>query len=635
MKKTLLFLAAALTFGLAANAQTAFSEDFDTCANGTVPTGWTTYEDALTNYSSYSSFPNTWTAYEQMMVCITWTEETTPVDRWLVTPQVAVPAASPMLLFDILGVNYGPGSPFAESLKVMVSTTDNQKDSFTLLQDLGELTEGNNTYAVNLSTYAGQNVYLAFACYTTDGMYIFLDNVIVKTVPANSIAAVSASAQAFTAQNGDCTVNLTVANDGSAALTAFDVTYTVNGGAEQTLNVTGVNVAPFTTYTHSFPVQLTTVGEATIAITVGNPNGEADVDASDNSVSATTTVYDPATTTQRTSLLEHFTTGQCQYCPAGHQRLDQAINGYEDRICWVAHHVGYGTDAMTINESNQIAALYGTNQTWAPAMTLDRNVEYAIEPEEGGVVGSVGQVNELASMFNNAINTPAFVTVNISDFTYDPQSRQLSVTVSGSFTSDYEGSPNLSLYLVEDSILGRQADAATQSYLNNYVNNHVIRATLSDIWGDADAFTATTAGSTYSKTFTYTLPTKMRANKCRLVAFVNNYGADMLHRTVANAAKSDFLLNGTDPTHVGITAVEASINIKTYPNPATEMAYISAESTIRSYEMVDAMGRTILSENNVNADMLELNVSGLAQGVYFVSVVTDKGVATERLTVVK
>ena len=67
-----------------------------------------------------------------------------------------------MLLFDIRDVNYGPESPYAESLKIMVSTTDNQKASFTVLNDLGNLPVGNNSFAVNLSAYAGQNVYSGF-----------------------------------------------------------------------------------------------------------------------------------------------------------------------------------------------------------------------------------------------------------------------------------------------------------------------------------------------------------------------------------------------------------------------------------------------------------------------------------------
>ena len=633
MKKALLFLAAALTFGMAANAQSSFSEDFNNVADGAVPAGWTTYGDNLTNHYTDASLNDSWSALSQMMVCITWTEETSPVDRWLVTPQVTVPTTNGMLLFDINGVNYGPGSPYAESLKIMVSTTDNQKSSFTLLQDLGELPEGSNTFAVNLSAYAGQNVYLAFACYTNDGMYIFLDNVEVKTVPANSISAVSASAPTWTSQNSNANVALTVRNEGSADLTSFDVTYTVNNGDAQVINVTGINVASFTNYTYTFPVMVSSLGATVINITVSNPNNDTDIDASDNSTSCETTVYDPNSTTQRNTLLEHFTTARCQYCPGGHDRLEQAMANFENRICWVAHHVGFHTDNMTINESEEIMALYGNNGTWAPAMTLDRNVDFADGAEAGGVVGSVGNVNDLVSQFNNATNAPAFVTIELSNLTYDPQTRQLNVTVSGSFVNDFVGTePRLSLYLTQDGIYGSQQ--STNGTIAKYEHNHVIRACISDVWGDADAFTSTTAGSNYSKTYTYTLPTKFSANNCRLVAFVNDYGPDMLHRTVANATKSDYLMTGNDPT-TGIGDVQASMNVVTYPNPATEMVYVSTESAISSYEMVDALGRKVMGNENLNADILELNVSDLNAGIYFITITTEHGTATQRVSVTK
>lgn len=633
MKKALLFLAAALTFGMAANAQSSFSEDFNNVADGAVPAGWTTYGDNLTNHYTDASLNDSWSALSQMMVCITWTEETSPVDRWLVTPQVTVPTTNGMLLFDINGVNYGPGSPYAESLKIMVSTTDNQKSSFTLLQDLGELPEGSNTFAVNLSAYAGQNVYLAFACYTNDGMYIFLDNVEVKTVPANSISAVSASAPTWTSQNSNANVALTVRNEGSADLTSFDVTYTVNNGDAQVINVTGINVASFTNYTYTFPVMVSSLGATVINITVSNPNNDTDIDASDNSTSCETTVYDPNRTTQRNTLLEHFTTARCQYCPGGHDRLEQAMANFENRICWVAHHVGFHTDNMTINESEEIMALYGNNGTWAPAMTLDRNVDFADGAEAGGVVGSVGNVNDLVSQFNNATNAPAFVTIELSNLTYDPQTRQLNVTVSGSFVNDFVGTePRLSLYLTQDGIYGSQQ--STNGTIAKYEHNHVIRACISDVWGDADAFTSTTAGSNYSKTYTYTLPTKFSANNCRLVAFVNDYGPDMLHRTVANATKSDYLMTGNDPT-TGIGDVQASMNVVTYPNPATEMVYVSTESAISSYEMVDALGRKVMGNENLNADILELNVSDLNAGIYFITITTEHGTATQRVSVTK
>ncbi len=629
MKKTLLFLAAALNFCMAANAQVALSENFDNCADGSVPTGWTTYGDGLTNhYTSPSTLNDSWSALQQAMVCITWTEESSAVDRWLVTPQVTVPTTNPMLVFDIMGVNYGPESPYAESLKVMVSTTDNQKASFSVLEDLGNLSVGNNTYGINLSSYAGQSIYLAFACYTADGVYFFLDNVEVKTVPANCISAVSATAPAYSPQNGNCNVNLTVRNEGFSSLAAFDVTYSVNGGDDQTLNVTGVDVAPFAYYTYTFPVQMLDLGVALINITVSNPNNDTDADESDNSTSCETNVYDPASVTDRNTVLEHFTTARCVNCPAAHERLETAVQGRENRVIWIAHHVGYYTDDMTINESNQMITFYNDGgSTYAPAVMLDRDNGNATSEDPGPVFFPD---NDVADHITNAIAAPALVAVNITDVNYDAQSRQLSLTVSGNFVGDMTfDSPRLSVYIMQDDIWGSQTGAT-----GKYQHNHVIRGCITDVWGDATAITNTTAGSTFSKTYTYTLPTKFNAKNCWLAAFVSNYSSDVNNCRIANGAKTGYILNGEDPT-TGIGDVQANMKVVTYPNPTTEMAYVSTEGTIRSYEMVDAMGRKVMAQENVNADILELNVSNLSAGIYFITVTTDKGVATQRLNVTK
>lgn len=644
MKKALLFLAAALFFGMVAQAQTIYSEDFEsvevTDNIGNLPSGWITYEDNLTNFNNgqydYRPFGNSWCVYNmggwgKCAFCMTYTNEASQVDRWMITPQIAIPASGDYsLTFNVYGSNYN------EKLRVLVSTTGTEKADFTQTLFAGELDPGVSSKLFSLANYAGQSIYIAFQNYTTDGLYTFIDDIEVKVVPANSISAVSASAPTWTAQNSNANVSLTVRNTGSAALAAFDVTYTVNGGDEQTLNVTGVDVAPFTNYTYTFPVQMTTLGVALVNITVSNPNNDTDADESDNSTSCETNVYDPALyAPNRMTLLEHFTTAKCQYCPGGHDRLEQAMNGFEDRICWVAHHVGFNTDDMTISESNQIMNLYNTTGTWAPAMTLDRNGDFAIGAEEGGVVGSVGDVSDIVAQFTDATGTPAIVTVELSNLNYDPQSRQLSVTVSGSFFSDFDGTePRLSLYITQDGIYGVQADAATQSYIQHYEHNHVIRACVSNVWGDQNVFTSTTAGSTYSKTYTYTLPTKFSANKCRLIAFVNDYGPDMMHRTVANATKSGYLMTGDDPT-TGIGDVQAGMEVITYPNPTTEMVYVTAEGAIRSFEMVDAMGRKVMGQENLNSDILELNVRSLAAGIYFITITTDRGTAVQRVSVTK
>ncbi|MCR5445306.1 MAG: Omp28-related outer membrane protein, partial [Bacteroidales bacterium] len=520
---------------------------------------------------------------------------------------------------------------YPEKVKVMISTTGTNKTDFTQVLDVvmddQNYSTGWNTVMVNLDSYAGQNIYIAFVNHG-DGYYTFVDDVEVKVIPANGISAVSAAAPAYTSQGGLCNVSLTVRNEGSAPLAAFDIAYSVNGGDEQNLSVAGIDVAPFTTHTCTVPVQVLDLGVALINLTVSNPNNDTDPDATDNSTSCETNVYDPSTTTLHNTVLEHFTTARCPNCPPAHERLEAAVNGQEDRVVWIAHHVGYYTDDMTITESNQMLRFFNDGgSTYAPAIMLDRNQAFVTDNDPGPVFFP-GE--DVAQVISNAISTPAYVSVNISDVNYDAQSRQLSLTVNGSFMSDMTfDSPRITVYIMQDHIMGTQSGASGQ-----YEHNHVIRACVTDVWGDATAITSTTAGSTFSKTFTYTLPTNFKANNCWAAAFVNNYTSNVNNCRIANATKTGYLLEGTDPT-AGIGDVQANMKVVTYPNPTTEMAYVTTESTIRSYEMVDALGRKVMGSENVNADILELNVSSLSAGIYFITVTTDLGTATQRLNVTK
>lgn len=634
MKKSLLFLAAALTFGFAANAQTVFSEDFE---GQTMPAGWNTIADELVNHNSspYNMFGQSWDVTGILpegnhgAVSISYTDpEGNDCDRWLITPSIAIPEAGYSLLCDIWGRDYR----YPEKVRIMVSTSGIAKTDFTELLDVvmdgTTYTNDWNTVLVNLNSYAGQNIHIAFVNHG-DGFYTFVDNVQVKVVAPDNMSAVSASSPTWAAQNAYIPVNLTIRNEGTAPLTSFDLSYTVNSGDEQNINVTNINVAPFAYYTHTFQASPEGIGENVINITVSNPNN-ADMAIENNNASCTTMVYDPAIAVQRKTVLEHFTTGRCPNCPPAHDYLEQLYSTRHDNVIWIAHHVGYYTDNMTITESNQMLRFFNDGgSTYAPAIMLDRNQDYATADDPGPVFFPSSDYT--AESFDNAISTPAFVSVNISDVNYNPQSRELSMKVSGSFTDDMTfDAPRLTVYLMQDSIVANQSGASA-----NYIHNHVIRACVTDVWGDATVITNTTSGSTYEKTFTYTLPADMRADHTWAAAFVSNYDANNVNNcNIANGAKTGFLMQEKDPTS-GIAGVEASINVVTYPNPATEMAFVTAEGTIRSYEMVDAMGRKVMSQENVNADILELNVNSLSAGVYFISVTTDNGVATQRLTVAK
>lgn len=628
MRKALFFIAAAL-LGMSVNAQVIFSEDFQSTDAGSMPTGWVTYSDNLVNSSNYVNFNDSWQVAQvsegdMAAVSISWTEpEGNDCDRWMVTPAITVPNGSGYYLtFN----TFGRDGNFPEKVKVMVSTTGQDKADFTTTLLDETLGTGEFDYSANLDAYAGQTVYLAFINHG-DGYYLIVDDIMVQQLPASSIALTSVRTGMFYSMEDQVSVDVTVKNLGQS-LTSFDYAYTINGENETTGTISGINLSYADTYTFNVRFGHSVPEDVTIDVAVSNPNGVDDVDESDNSGSATTNVYDPAYSVARHSVYEHFTTARCPNCPPGHERIKQAITGLTDRMSWIAHHCGYYTDDMTIAASEALMEFYNDGGgTYAPASMIDRNYDVAqmVEPNPGPIFFP-DESGLIRSQMEAALTYPSFVSCNINSLNYNSSNRNLSFTVSGSFALDMTfDSPRLTVYLIEDSIVGTQAGAS-----GRYVHDHVVRAALTNAWGDADAFTSTNAGDTYSKTFNFTVPSTCRANKCHVVAFVSNYDASNVNnRAIMNGAESELL------TNVAIDDVQPAVRINTYPNPANQFAYINAGSMIRSIEVVNSLGQKVFTEENVNANVFELNVSNMTSGVYFVTVVTDKGIATERLSVVK
>ena len=60
--------------------------------------------------------------------------------------------------------------------------------------------------------------------------------------------------------------------------------------------------------------------------------------------------------------------------------------------------------------------------------------------------------------------------------------------------------------------------------------------------------------------------------------------------------------------------------VMVYPNPAKDLVFVKSSSTVISISIADAGGKTVYSGNETRID-----ISGLADGVYFIRTVTEKG----------
>jgi hypothetical protein len=632
MKKTLLFVMAAIV-SVAINAQTIFSEGFDNVATdpetymGAIPEGWTTYGDDLVNY--YQGFSQSWDVYNfsdigKVAISISWTEpQGNMCDRWLVTPAIVVPDSGYCLNFKTVG--YDPNFP--EVLEVKASTAGVAKEDFTAsLLSIPSVPSGFSEYMINMDAYIGDTVYVAFIN-KGDGYYLMLDDIKVLVPVQNEIVLNELSIPAYARVSTDFSVKGTIINKGIAPLTSFDVTYSIDGGENvATYTVTGLNIPYNGTYefTHDVVANIATTGGHEIEVTVSNPNGVVD-SVNDNVLSSTISIYDNAT--QRKVFFEQFTTAKCPNCPPAHEYLDQFVPSFNN-VVWMSHHAGYYTDALTIDESVEMEAMFNDGgATYAPAAMLDRT-QY---PGNPGPAMSVGEVTP--ESLQAAAEVPAFVTVDITNVTFNSETREISATVSGTVVSDISAynDPRVGFYIKEDNVKINQAQSGS-NLGRNYVHNHSIRASLSDVWGDAGVITNAATNGTFTKTYTYTVPETVKATDLYMIAFVAEYNADVNARTILNTNEVKL----TDVVEIDPTSIEEATDVafSVYPNPATDYAMISSNATIKEIAIINTVGQTVATFT-ANAENVQINTQDLVKGVYMVSITTTEGSAVKKLTVVK
>ncbi|TVR37563.1 MAG: T9SS C-terminal target domain-containing protein [Cryomorphaceae bacterium] len=70
-----------------------------------------------------------------------------------------------------------------------------------------------------------------------------------------------------------------------------------------------------------------------------------------------------------------------------------------------------------------------------------------------------------------------------------------------------------------------------------------------------------------------------------------------------------------------------------YPNPATDVAILELPTGMWHVQMLDATGKQVRNLGNLNTTRHELNVHGLATGLYFVQVQSDEGAVVKKLVV--
>jgi hypothetical protein len=436
------------------------------------------------------------------------------------------------------------------------------------------------------------------------------------------------------------TVSAQIRNLGNTAITSFDINLNYNGNS-QTKNVTGVNIASLAVYDVTLDQNITLANGSNNAVaTISNVNGNAtDGDSTDNVKSIAIAPVNPAA--GKIVVAEEGTGTWCQWCPRGAVFMDLMETNYEGYVAPIAVH---NADPMTytIYDAGMGAYLAGY-----PQVIMDRGT--AFDP------------SQLEANFLNKV-TAAPIAILENGATYNATTRELKVSVTSTFNSAIAGDYKMACVLTEDSVKGT---GSTWSQANAYAGgangvmggyellanpvpftkmqyDHVARIICPSFEGYANAFGASVAsGASVTHTYTYVLPTNWRTNKMHIINMLINPSGTIenaSNSTIAEAIAKGYTSGMEIGTNVtGIQTLAGPDAIQIYPNPAGNTATISFDLksnsavTLAVYALDGKLIANRVYENLSGANAIPMDISGFANGVYFVRLTTKDASSTLRL----
>ena len=255
----------------------------------------------------------------------------------------------------------------------------------------------------------------------------------------------------------------------------------------------------------------------------------------------------------RKYLIEHFTGDQCGYCPYGMYSIMEYSANTTTPCIWVSHHYGFNNDEYTIPESAKIGSTCGVQGAPSMAMNRTKVMGTAIAFHPGYLVE-----DGMSETITSKCDTTAEASVVI-EHTYNAETRQLDVTVSGQVANAEVTEYLLTVLIKENGLIGKQADYywswKTAGY-KEFMHPCVVRdlLTVSQL-GD----TVKVENQAYSMTFTYTVSEKWVAENCNVVAYIT----PLAKKPIINAEETPLVAGSTGGTEYkpfGITENQAPTN---------------------------------------------------------------------------
>jgi len=390
-----------------------------------------------------------------------------------------------------------------------------------------------------------------------------------------------------------------VRNAGTTAYFTFAVKWRLNGGAVQSMDpftVGGNGIINNSYWEVNHPVPLNaTQGPRTLKVWV-DVAGETDRtnDTLTYSFTALNAWADKAV------LLEVRTETWCPVCPPCNSttnlldddamqavakfHLTDALDDCAECITYFGQYGQVNTPAGIFEMGDLGTSVIGPNHTaWAAEFAQRRT---GVSPVELGM------------------------SANLNNTT-----RQLTVSLTATYTYGFAGTHKLNVYLLEDNVAAAQTNAPA-----NYLHQGVMRAMLGGANGSTGIIPGTpVAGTPYTANYTYTVPAGYNLGNLRLIGVAE-------HST--GAANGRHTLNVLTSTAAGVGITELGLadnGLRAHPSPFADLLQLRVNDAegMATAELIGMDGRLALSGTvrfSGGEARWDLSTAALAEGSYLLRV---------------
>jgi len=212
-------------------------------------------------------------------------------------------------------------------------------------------------------------------------------------------------------------------------------------------------------------------------------------------------------------LLLEFTGHKCTNCPEAHRTVVTLKGVYAEKLIPVYIHAGLlakpqgdFTYDFTTTEGSEIYSTFGIS-------SIPTGIVCSLDKTK------LSSHTSWAGEIETALSTSNSIGITIEN-TYNSANRNLTTKIKYKALENIEAQLQLSVFLIEDSIISKQIDAGVT--IDNYVHLHAFRDALSNTWGNTLEQTTFAKGFSDEQTFTLELNSIWNSDNCSVVAFIYN-----------------------------------------------------------------------------------------------------------------